>query len=94
MAQAIERGAQGSSLSAHNLTAEVYRENDQYVAECIELGSMGQGDTAEEAIESLKDSVISYLQAFPDALSHSKPRATTYTEDARAMEQAYVNYTN
>ncbi len=91
MAQAIEQGAQANSFKPLNLTAEVYHENDQYAAECIELGSVGQGDTVDEAIESLKDSVISYLQAFPNALSNPRPRTTTYIEQARAMEQAYAN---
>ncbi len=47
------------------LSAVLHREEDVYVAECPEVGSVSQGKTVEEAIANLKEATELYLEEFP-----------------------------
>lgn len=47
------------------LTAVVHKEEDMYVAECPEVGTVSQGKTLEEAILNLKEATELYLEEFP-----------------------------
>jgi len=47
------------------LTAVIHLEEDLYVAECPEVGTVSQGSTIEEAIENLKEATQLYLEEFP-----------------------------
>ena len=42
----------------------LYKEDDLYVAECPEVGTVSQGDTIEEAIANLKEATELYLEEF------------------------------
>ena len=46
-------------------TAVLHRENDLYVAECPEIGTVSQGPTIEEAVANLKEATELYLEEFP-----------------------------
>jgi len=47
------------------LTAIIHKEEDMYVAECPEVGTVSQGKTIEEAIYNLKEATELYLEEFP-----------------------------
>ena len=47
------------------LTAVIHREEDIYVAECPEVGTVSQGYSLEEAIQNLKVATELYLEEFP-----------------------------
>ena len=47
------------------LTAVVHKEEDMYVAECPEVGTVSQGKTVEEAVLNLEDATELYLEEFP-----------------------------
>jgi predicted RNase H-like HicB family nuclease len=47
------------------LTAIIHLEEDIYVAECPEVGTVSQGLNIEEAIENLKEATGLYLEEFP-----------------------------
>ncbi|MDT8357509.1 MAG: type II toxin-antitoxin system HicB family antitoxin [Methanomicrobiaceae archaeon] len=47
------------------LTAVLYKEEDTYVAECPEVGTVSQGRTIEEAVSNLKEATELYLEEFP-----------------------------
>lgn len=47
------------------LTAVVHKEENMYVAQCPEVGTVSQGDTLEEAVDSLKEATELYLEEFP-----------------------------
>lgn len=47
------------------LTAVIHLEENIYVAECPEVGTVSQGSTIEEAIENLKEATELYLDEFP-----------------------------
>ena len=46
-------------------SAIIHKEDDIYVAECSEVGTVSQGYTIEEALENLKESTELYLEEFP-----------------------------
>jgi predicted RNase H-like HicB family nuclease len=46
-------------------TAVLHKEEDLYVAECPEVGTVSQGGTIEEAIANLKEATELYLEEFP-----------------------------
>jgi len=45
-------------------TAVITKEENWYVAHCIELGVISQGKTIEEAQDNLKEAVELYLESF------------------------------
>ncbi len=47
------------------LTAVIHKEEDMYIAECPEVGTVSQGTTFEEAISNLKEATELYLEEFP-----------------------------
>jgi predicted RNase H-like HicB family nuclease len=52
-------------MTVHTLTAVIHKEDDLYVAECPEVGTLSQGPTIEEAISNLKEATELYLEEFP-----------------------------
>ena len=48
------------------LTAVIHREEDLYVAECPEVGTISQGSTIEKAIQNLQEATELYLEEFPE----------------------------
>jgi len=42
----------------------LHREDDLYVAECPEVGTVSQGATIEEALANLKEATELYLEEF------------------------------
>ena len=49
-------------MAHYELTATIWREGDQYVSKCPELGVASAGDTAEEALDALREAVELYLE--------------------------------
>jgi len=52
-------------MSVRTLTAILHKEQDLFVAECPEVGTVSQGYTLEEAIANLKEATELYLEEFP-----------------------------
>ena len=59
------------------LTAVLHKEEDLYVAECPEVGTVSQGRTIEDAIANLKEATELYLEEFPKA-NLARPLVTTF----------------
>ena len=47
------------------LTAIIHLEEDIYVAECPEAGTVSQGTTVDEAVRNLQEATELYLEEFP-----------------------------
>jgi len=61
------------------LTAVIWKEEDMYVAKCVEVGTVSQGKTIQEALENLKEATELYLEEFPEKLEiKEKPLITTF----------------
>lgn len=50
-------------------TVLIHKEDDMYVAECPEVGTVDQGKTIEEAIAGLKEATRLYLEEFTSTYS-------------------------
>jgi predicted RNase H-like HicB family nuclease len=59
------------------LTAVLHKENDLYVAECPEVGTVSQGYSVEEAVANLKEATELYLEEFP-LPDVTRPLLTTF----------------
>ncbi|MFH1116032.1 MAG: type II toxin-antitoxin system HicB family antitoxin [Pseudomonadota bacterium] len=52
-------------MSERTFTAIIHKEEDLFVAECPEVGTVSQGYTLEEAVANLKEATELYLEEFP-----------------------------
>ncbi|MEJ5310990.1 MAG: type II toxin-antitoxin system HicB family antitoxin [Anaerolineae bacterium] len=52
-------------MASFTLTAVIHQEDDLYVAECPEVGTVSQGYTIEEALANLREATELYLEEFP-----------------------------
>ncbi len=59
------------------LTAVIHKEDDWYVADCPEVGTVSQGQTIEEAVANLKEATELYLEEFP-LQEVNRPLLTTF----------------
>ncbi len=64
-------------------TASIHKEIDLYVATCVEVGTVSQGNSLEEALENLKEATELYLEEFPQA-SFSPTFITTFSTEIYA----------
>ena len=64
-------------MAVRTFTAVLHKEDDLYVADCPEVGTVSQGGTVEEAIANLKEATELYLEEFP-LPDTSRPLLTTF----------------
>jgi len=65
-------------VKSRSFTVLLYKEDDMYVAECPEVGTVDQGETIEQAIAGLREATRLYLEEFP--LPETSPRLVTSIE--------------
>lgn len=51
-------------MALRTFPAVLHKEEDLYVAECPEVGTVSQGYTFEEAVANLKEATALYLEEF------------------------------
>jgi len=49
-------------METYHLTGAIWREGDQYVSRCPELGVASCGDTPDSALDALREAVELYLE--------------------------------
>lgn len=64
-------------MTTQLFTALLHKEEDLYVAECPEVGTISQGYTIEEAVANLREATELYLDEFP-LLEITRPILTTF----------------
>ncbi|NJK70084.1 MAG: type II toxin-antitoxin system HicB family antitoxin [Microcoleus sp. SU_5_3] len=52
-------------MKTKSFTAIIYKEEDMYIAECPEVGTVDQGETIEQAIANLTEATKFYLEECP-----------------------------
>ncbi len=52
-------------MTKHMLSAVIHKEDDLYVAQCPEAGTVSQGSSIDEAIANLREATELYLEEFP-----------------------------
>ncbi len=67
----------------NTFTASIHKEDDLYVATCVEIGTVSQGATVEEAVANLQEATSLYLEEFPVA-AKTPVFLTTFTADVYA----------
>lgn len=62
------------------LTAALHREEDSYIAQCLEVDVASQGQTIDEALSNLAEAVELYLEEVDDPTGHvtATPLVTTF----------------
>jgi predicted RNase H-like HicB family nuclease len=65
-------------MKTRSFTVIVYKDEDIYIAECPEVGTVDQGETLEQAIAGLREATRLYLEEFP--LPETSPRFVTSIE--------------
>jgi predicted RNase H-like HicB family nuclease len=65
-------------MATHAFTAVIHKEEDMFVAECPEVGTVSQGDTIEEALANLKEATELYLEEFPLEAKLERPFVTIF----------------
>jgi predicted RNase H-like HicB family nuclease len=65
-------------MKSRSFTVVLYKEDDMYIAECPEVGTVDQGETIEQAIAGLREATRLYLEEFP--LPETSPRFVTSIE--------------
>ncbi len=70
-------------MSIRVFTAVLHKEDDLYVAQCPEVGTVSQGYTIEEAIGNLREATELYLEEFPMPES-SRPILATFEATVNA----------
>ncbi|GEM_PF-4455521 len=48
------------------VTIAVWREEDVWVSRCLELGTVSEGDTEQEALDNIKEATESFLDTLED----------------------------
>ncbi|MUH01558.1 type II toxin-antitoxin system HicB family antitoxin [Scytonema sp. UIC 10036] len=65
-------------MKTRSFTVIVYKEEDMYIAECPEVGTVDQGESIEQAVANLKEATRLYLEEF--SLPETFPRFITSIE--------------
>lgn len=52
-------------MKEKTFSAIIHKEDDLYVAECPELGTVSQGNSIEDALVNLREATELYLEEFP-----------------------------
>ncbi|GJD23271.1 hypothetical protein RIVM261_082270 [Rivularia sp. IAM M-261] len=65
-------------MKTRSFTIILYKEDDMYIAECPEVGTVDQGETIEQAIAGVKEATRLYLEESP--LPETSPRFVTSIE--------------
>ena len=64
-------------MTTKTFTAVIHKEENIFVANCPEIGTVSQGESVEEAIVNLKEATELYLQEFP-LPDNNLPITTTF----------------
>jgi predicted RNase H-like HicB family nuclease len=65
-------------MQMQTFTAVIHKEEDLFVAECSEVGTVSQGRTIEEALANLKEATELYLEEFPMEAKPERAIVTTF----------------
>ncbi len=52
-------------MAQNTFTASMHKEDDLYIATSVEIGTLSQGKTLEEALADLKEATLLWLEEFP-----------------------------
>lgn len=65
-------------MNQKTFTVVITKEEEMYIAECPEVGTVSQGSTIDEAINNIKEATELYLEEFPQQKQEEKPIITFF----------------
>lgn len=74
-------------MGMFTFTAVVEKEGDLYVSSCLELGTLSQGKTIEEAVSNLKEEVELFIEREGLTLPIKRPFLTTFKVAGKISEE-------
>ena len=77
-------------MTLRTLAAILHKEDDLFVAECPEVGTVSQGKTIDEALANLREATELYLEEFP-LPDTGRPLLTTF-EAAVAQAEVLTSF--
>lgn len=76
-----DSGIRGSSPMKRMFTASLWREDDWYIAQCLEVDVASQGTTEDEALSNLREAIELH---FEEPIASEQPRVRTVEVDIDA----------
>jgi predicted RNase H-like HicB family nuclease len=70
-------------MEKNTFTVVIHKEEDMFVAECPEVGTVSQGRTIDESIANIKEATELYLEEFP-VKTRRKPLVTFFEVSTNA----------
>jgi len=70
-------------------SAVLHKEEDMFIADCSEVGTVSQGKTIEEALNNLKEATELYLEEFP-MTGENKPIITVFEVSKHAETEKNI----
>jgi predicted RNase H-like HicB family nuclease len=70
-------------------SAIIHKEDDIFVANCPEIGTVSQGYNIDEAVANLREATLLYLEEFP-IKENVHPLITTFEVPINAETASYV----
>jgi|TARA_Y100000310_G_C20593092_1_gene769116 predicted RNase H-like HicB family nuclease len=64
-------------MDNQKFTAVLHKEEDMWIADCLEVGTVSQGKTIEGALDNLKEATELHLEEFP-IKSEASPVMTVF----------------
>jgi predicted RNase H-like HicB family nuclease len=75
-------------MATLTLSAVIHREDDLYVAQCPEIGTVSQGRSVEEAVANLKEATELFLEEQDEPVRIAPAFLTTFSVDSENAEAA------
>jgi predicted RNase H-like HicB family nuclease len=90
MSRTLAKGVTTEQPKLHTITLNVYTEDGDYVVDCVEFGTVGQGSNLEEAIQDWSEATQIYLGHHPNLEAAFAPRPhDSLIDGVREIERAY-----
>lgn len=91
MVGTITDGMTRTDVQRRSLTLNIYEEGSNYIIDCVQFGTVGQGATLTEALSDWAEATDIYLSRLPDLnTALATTDRTSLVEGAREMEAAYA----
>jgi len=74
-------------MEQKTFTVVINKDEDMFVAECPEVGTVSQGATIDEAIDNIKEATELYLEEFPQD-SKNKSMITFFEVGTNAVKKS------
>ncbi len=91
MSDTMTKEVTKTGIQRRSLTLNIYNEGGDYIVDCIQFGTVGQGATVEDALSDWSEATDIYLSRLPDLdAAFAITDRTSLIDGVREMEEAYA----